>query len=504
MKNRIMPFRIFLLILTALSVSIQACKKDRKPSIDPDEQPPAGGTRTELTLDSIFLYAKQIYLWNNQLPSYKEFNPRKYTSFEDELYAITQKAKNPKTNQPYEYTGRNYPKYSYIEEENGIQGSLSSVNLEGEGFDFGFDIGAADSKDIRIIYVEPGSPADEAQLVRGNRIITINGTTIDVNTSPDFLEDAFLQAEMDLTVQRAGGKTTAVKLIKSFYTSNPVVKTAILNAGAKKVGYMAYLRFSDSLNSAGYLKKAFTEFAAAGNISDLIIDLRYNGGGYVKTAEYLANLIAPASLNGKVMYIEHYNDLMRNGKASILKNQILTDSEGQPKKTNGRTATYADINFTEKANTFYFKSEGVVQSIKNVYFIITGHTASASELLINSLRPYLNVTLAGSRSYGKPVGFFPVKIDKYNVFMSNFQSRNADNFGDYFDGFLPDIPAGDDIRYDFGDPAEASLAAALNAIGGAGIASAKTSAAASEVKMQSLWKGKRFNGMIEDRFTLKD
>src|SRR5690606_7967806 len=108
------------------------------------------------------------------------------------------------------------------------------------------------------------------------------------------------------------------------------------------------------------------------------------------------------------------------------------------------------------------------------YFIISGSTASASELLINNLKPYLHVKLIGDQSYGKPVGFFPIEIDNTTVYMSNFQTRNSNNEGNYFAGFSPDMRVIDDMTRDFGNPAEMCLSAALADIAG-GSAVANTS-----------------------------
>jgi C-terminal processing protease CtpA/Prc len=502
-----------------LCLLIQSCKKDPKPEVE-ENTSPTTGTRTELSLDSVFLYAKQTYLWNDQLPTYSKFNPRKFTSegvaeidmLDQELFNITQIPVNPLTGKPYEYTSGSYPKYSYLMEDTKSGGSLSSVSLEGEGDDFGFALTATDINDIRIRYVNPGSPAAKAGLARGYRVTKINGRTITANTGGAFFDDAFDGSSMSLTVEKPDG-TANVNLTQSFYISNPIFKKTILTVGSKSVGYLAYARFSNSANSESALKTAFNEFAKAG-VADLVIDLRYNGGGYVNTAEYMSNLIAPSSLNGKVMYIEHYNNLMSSGKATILSKQILRNENDEPVRVNGRVATYADLDFSEEGNTYKFddtKADNALQTVKNVYFIVTKSTASASELVINNLRPHLNVKIVGSSTYGKPVGFFPIQIDKYDVYMSNFSSRNAANQGDYYEGLTPDIAATDDVTRDFGDPQEVSLSMALASIINGNVASANTTMvlkgkrvmSSSSVTVKNIGKDTGFKGMIENRLKLK-
>ncbi|MCK7559630.1 S41 family peptidase [Chitinophaga sedimenti] len=162
--------------------------------------------------------------------------------------------------------------------------------------------------------------------------------------------------------------TQTYNLAKAVYTSSPVLKTAVLPGN---VGYLALARFSRLSKAQADLDKAFADFATAG-VKKLVIDLRYNGGGYVNTADYLLNLIAPSSLNNKVTYTEYYNDLLRTDKAPILKNQILYNEDGTPRKlSNGQIATYADVSFSVADNTMKFSKAGALQGVTHVYFIVT-------------------------------------------------------------------------------------------------------------------------------------
>ncbi len=495
----------FLLLFTALN----ACKKDKNTLVTAIE---GNSTRTELSLDSIFLYAKETYLWNESLPGYEQFNPRKYTSLstelenlQKELFDITQFKVNSLTNLPYEYvaTAPNNAKYSFVstDDTNPTQ-KKSNITLDGVGDDFGFALSVIGADDIRVRYVNPGSPAALATMARGYRVLKVNGKTVraDVNSDIDLINTAFTQQAMTLSLQVTTRKTIDVSLKKATYTSSPVFKKSVIIDGSKQLGYLAYARFSSLKNSQTDLDQAFAEFSAAG-IEDMVVDLRYNGGGYVETAQYLCNLIAPSSLNGSVMYIEYFNQLMQTGKAPILSKQIITDANNKPVITNGRIATYADVDYSVKGNTHTFSKKGSLNTIKNVYFIISGSTASASELVINNLKPYLNVILIGSKSYGKPVGFFGLKIDKYTVYMSQFQSKNSAGQGDYFSGFDVDFFAIDDVTRDFGNTTETALAQAIALIRTGTTSIQGTTATAVEVK--HIGSDGEFNGMIEDRFHLK-
>jgi len=486
-------------------LSLGACKKDKtpeEPKVDEcgnTKQTPTTD-RVALTNDSIFLYAKAIYYWNEELPCYDQFEPRQYTSgspnlakYESNLLAIAQATENQYDVLTYE--GVDYTKFSYIENVSGNNGGAtagiknltSGVNLQGEGNDIGIYYLSAyyeseQSEDFKLFItaVYPGSPAASEGLTRGSTITKIGTETIGDNWDDDI--EFINQLLNDPSVIHIEGKKTdgtnyTVTLTKKKYDSSPIYKDSVLTIAGKNIGYLAYARFSDEDNSYEPLNKAFEKFAAKG-IENLVVDLRYNGGGYVSTAEYLANLIVPNGTTG-TMFVEHYNESLQNGKTDILKNQPVRDGSG---KIIGK-ATYADFDYTPQGadNTKRFSKKGNLNGVKNVVFLVTGNTASASELLINSLRAVssLNVQLVGTTTYGKPVGFFPLRLEGiYDLYLPSFSTVNAKGEGDYYNGFKPgDQIAGremiDDIGqdldnfsdFDFGDQHELYLAAALNLLG---------------------------------------
>ncbi|WP_207423180.1 S41 family peptidase [Desertivirga brevis] len=538
MKTRLYIRSLLRSLLPALilTISLNSCSKDDELEEDNSEvgnTPPANGTREELTKDSIFLYAKQVYLWNDALPSYEAFNPRRYTQSADpldnyysELFAITQYKTNPATSRPFEYVSAsaNYPKYSYITDEESNNPprtatasvpTVSEVTLEGVGTDFGIALSAVGNQSSYQIYirlVNPGSPAAKGSLNRGDVLTQINDHKLGSNFSidQDVVDRAFDQSTIRLSGRKSNGATFTRSLTKQTYNSSPVYKDTVFTSGGKKIGYLAFARFANPSNALGPLNAVFRNLSAEG-VQDLVVDLRYNGGGYVSTAEHLANLIAPSSLNGQVMFTEYYNQTMQKGEATILKNQPLLDASGRSQFQNGRLITYHDIDYSIAENTYRFRKEGSLNTVKNVVFIVTGNTASASELLINVLKPYLNVKIVGSTSYGKPVGFFPINIDKYDVYYSMFESRNAKGEGGYYQGFVPDASSADDVTRDFGDPREASLAAAVRYLT-AGTLTASTQATAkimgrnvplSSSTIKDVSKDNSFKGMIEVPSRLK-
>ncbi len=544
-------FSATFLTVLLLNIILAGCKKDLP--ADPESQPtgtpvvsgkietpidnaPTTGTRDELTRDSIFLYARQIYLWWDDVPDYGTFKPRNYSSFSNEIYAITRFGTNPATGKPYEFSAdvdgsdSNDPKYSYftdVTDKNPlayIPGKKSSVDLLGNGFDFGLLVrpyGSSSSYTIYVQAVYPSSPAEKAGFKRGDRFDIINDKKIGTNYSGEysfFYNALFNSSAVKLQGTTSAGTSFSRSLNRASYKSSPIYKDSVYTSGDKKIGYLAYARFSDYDNSVPEFTRVFNKFAQSG-ITDLIVDLRYNGGGYVNTAEYLINYIAPSSLNGKVMYTEYYNELMQADKATILKKQPLLDANDKPRYQNGRLVTYADVDYSVAENTNHFAKKGSVNTIKNVVFIVSESTASASELVINSLKPYMNVKIVGSTTYGKPVGFFPVRIDKYDVYFSMFETRNSKNEGGYFAGFVPDTQDpkaitdnptdNDNPNYDFGDLRERSFLAAYNYLTKGSFTAQAGSASVLAQKMQVLTLGDKdlgdteFKGMIQEPHRLK-
>ncbi len=539
----------FVLLLSACVIaSFNACKDTY---VDKPENPidtvatPGAASRTDLTKDSIFLYAKQVYLWNTALPTYEVFNPRQYKSsstaienYEDVIFALTRFGIDPATGKPYELNLINTasPKYSNIDDISDNNSAISfvakeqaDVELNGSGNDLGFywfvPYGTQSNFQFHVQAVYPNSPAAKAGLTRGAVINKVNGKSIGSNYEAQFMLVYNLVEDNPSTATISGFKSdgspfTDLVLNKAAYTTTPVLTYKTFTENGKKIGYLNFMSFTDlEKNAKADLDKAFIKFTAEG-VTELIVDLRYNGGGFVSTAEYLINLIAPTSATG-VMFTEYYNEMMRTGKATILKNQPLLDDNDKVQYQNGKMVTYADIDFSVAEQTVSFSKEGSLNNVANVVFLTSGGTASASELLINSLKPVVNVKLVGKKTYGKPVGFFPIRLEnKYDMYLSMFETRNRNNQGGYFAGFTPDVldtdngTLFDDATHNFGDAAESytKRAIALLAPGAAAKTSSaavmsirgkKVAVSAAQGLDQTKMEPKRFTGMIENRHKLK-
>jgi hypothetical protein len=262
----------------------------------------------------------------------------------------------------------------------------------------------------------------------------------------------------------------------------------VFNSGGKKVGYLVFNQiFAEP--SRKELTDAFAYYQSQG-INELIVDLRYNRGGSTDTQDTLANFIAPTSSNGKMMYKYVFNTTLQQNKHQLIRKKL----------------GLGDV-FQEANNTVNFKKAGGI-NLSRVFFIVSESTASASELLINNLRPYMTVKLLGDTTYGKPVGFFPIPIFNYAIYPISFKTVNSAGSADYYSGFAPDALTADGVNKDWGDLSEPSLSSALNYINTGSFRMSSATNDASQRKfesnqilqpMQRKLEGSKFNGMFREK-----
>lgn len=468
--------KLFYPIFFSCIIVVSACKKN-----NPDNKPNSNDTKLQLTLDSIYMIAQEDYYWHSFLTEYSIFNPRQYTSqttdllnFSQEIDAYTQLSKNPQNvdpktgkQRPYEYDPYDpgTSKYSFIDD-----GDINK-ELNATKGDFGFSFFYKNiANDIRVSLVYPGSPADKAGLTRGDQIISINGSTgIYVTNINDLDHDVGYQyttnalqkgSVVTLQLKKQDGTTVTKSINAITYDLNPViyVNTYPIAGTSKVAGYMVFNNFTSLAVAQPKLDAIFADFATKG-VTDLIIDLRYNGGGDVLTSNYLSNLIAPTSASGTVMNTTYWTDNMQNDKYPILRKKLY--------KEDGH---YKPANQVER-----FQKAGPV-NVNRVFFLVTGNTASASELTINNLRPKMDVQMIGQTTYGKPVGFISnLIINGHYFYTPEFEIKNSNNEGGYYLGMKPTgaTPNGgtyigklddDDLTHDFGDLKEGLLNDALTYI----------------------------------------
>ncbi len=281
--------------------------------------------------------------------------------------------------------------------------------------------------ELRVLQVFDGSPAAEAGLDRGTRIDTVNGVPAAELIVAGTLDAALGPAQDGLAVtlgfDTRGGERRTATLRKRTVAIPTVSLTRVFEVDGRRVGYLFFRNFVRP--SVQALDTAFDALAAA-RVDELVLDLRYNGGGLVDVAVHLASLVAGEEHVDAVFAESRHND----------RNRRLDET----------------LRFTAPAGAL---------ALSRLVVITTRASASASELVINGLRPFMPVVVVGDRTYGKPVGQYLLPFCDKVLAPVSFAMINAAGDGDYFDGLPVTCAAADDITHDLGDPAEASLREAL-------------------------------------------
>ncbi len=339
------------------------------------------------------------------------------------------------------------------------------ISGDGQG-SFGFEfqiLESATPREIRIIYVEPNSPAADAGFRRGDIFLEVDDTNI-VNGATDDDIDAIDAALFDsvegqshrFVVRDAQtNETKTATLTAEIIESSPVNRVEILD---DNVGYVLFNTFSP-LASEAALFEAFSELSEAG-VTELVLDMRYNGGGLLAVASQLAYMIA--------------GDLQTDGH--VFEEQVWNSQHPTINPITGRELM--PLPFLDESLGFSVR-EGVdlpALDLERVFILSTSSTCSASEAVINGLRGIgVDVILIGGRTCGKPYGFIPTDNCGETYFTLQFQGNNDAGFGDYADGFspansteaiigetIPGCEVADDFQAQLGDPEEGLLAAALH------------------------------------------
>jgi carboxyl-terminal processing protease len=354
-------------------------------------------TQNRFVRDALFEY----YYWNRELPS---VNPATFPSPQAYLEAVRYT--------PLDQT------YSFIANRADQDALYSSSQFVGLGMTTPFD-----GMEMRVSEVFPESPAAEAGLKRGDRFLTINGRTIAQIAEAGEFATAFGPSEegQKVTIEwrPLQGPDVRAELTKRVVTIPPVQVTKLYEVDGRKVGYIVFRNFVEPSMAA--LDEAFTALRDAG-ATELVLDMRYNGGGLVSVAQHLASLIGGQRTTGKVLAEYVHNDRHRE--------------------------LNSQIRFETKPNAL---------NLTRLVVITTRASASSSELIVNGLRPYIPVVIVGDRTYGKPVGQYGLPFCDKVLNAVSFVLKNSQGEADYFTGLPATCPAGDALDRQLGDPEEASL-----------------------------------------------
>ncbi|ESQ80332.1 hypothetical protein AEYBE204_03460 [Asticcacaulis sp. YBE204] len=318
-------------------------------------------------------------------------------------------------------------------------------------------------RDYRIVYTEPGSPA--AGIVpRGARIMKVNdvslvtgGTQADVNVLNAGLFPASAGTVTKFEFLLVDGSTKTVNLTSANVSPKAVNTTAVINRGASKVGYILFNTFSPYASETEIVT-AMRDMQTAG-VNDLVLDLRYNGGGLLAVASELSYMIA-----GNTRTTGRTFEKLQFNAAAGTRNPVTGDA-------NNPVPFYSSsLGFSLTAGTAL-----PTLNLSRVYILATDSTCSASEAVINGLRGVgVEVVLIGSKTCGKPYGFYPQDNCGETYYTIQFQGVNDLGFGDYADGFvplnttdttgvkLPGCQASDDLSRDLGNSSERLLSTALS------------------------------------------
>jgi len=393
------------------------------------------------------------YFWQNEIPELSD----SYFSSNDAYNGYLNNYSS--ADNLFYHLLNNYPttdKFSWIVDDYNVLLASFAGNSTDFGYNFGLvRINGTDEIYGYVRYVLPNSPAANAGVTRGKIFRKVNGINLTVSNYSDLLFNNTTYTLGFATVSGTSPNMTVTtngqtsQLTATTIAENPVFYTNTYTMGSKKVGYLVYNSFTSTYNTQ--LNEAFGAFKSQ-NITDLVLDLRYNGGGSVETAKYLASMIN-GNNNGKVFAKLNFN------------------SKHQSENSN--------YTFSDK-----MKTGEVIHSlsINKVYVLVSNSSASASELIINGLKPYMNVILIGTKTQGKNMGSITLfdspstdYTDTNGVNTSHkwamqplvFRISNSLNQSDYSNGFVPETSNNvNELDYvsnlkPLGDTSEPLLAKAL-------------------------------------------
>jgi C-terminal processing protease CtpA/Prc len=412
-----------ILLMLAVFVGFVSCNEDEvKPSAE-----------TLAINDFIYNNMKEMYLWNDFIPNNidrnDEFDPKVY--FDKLLYTSSDR---------WSFITDDYE--SLVNSLNGIEKSF--------GHQFKLFIVPGTSDDVMGIvkYVIPGTPASAAGIKRGDIFYKINGNVLTRSNYEQLLFEldsyslTLGEFDQDGKLQVINDKSLAATII----TENPIHLDSIIDFEGFKTGYIAYNQFISDYDDD--LTAVMQEFKDA-SITNLVLDLRYNPGGSVQAAIYLASLIAPET---QVNNQEIFSRLVWNAGVT----DYLVKNEGD-----------ASGNFISR-----FVKPDVNLNLSKVYILVTKSTASASELIINCLNPYMEVVLIGpENTTGKYVGSITIQAEdtqwpNWAIQPIVLKTANVNWETDYSDGFAPDFEIDDDFNAPLGSLDEDMLARAMELITG--------------------------------------
>ena len=378
-----------MVLLAITAIYFTSCKKEK------ENDPDIVMTHQQLSMKFIQDVMNEIYYWNETAPHPDYMNY-------DDIYKF------------FESSLVKQDRWSWM-----TDGATFTAAETGVYTSYGVSLGQAieyyKDKTVYVRYVYKDSPFDKAGVTRGWAIEKINGVAVKTLVTNGSFNTEFNKDGNTFTFKDTNGKEREIKINKSAIQATSVIASKVFDKTdyswlSQPVGYINYLTFNQNMTNE--VKEAVAKVKQSG-AKHLILDLRYNGGGSLKVSALLASLIANKECDGKVLVQTKHN------------------------------SKYSSWD-KKKESTYKIERTPESLDLDDIYVISGKGTASASEIIINGLKPLMNVTQVGQTTYGKPNGmyvyFYPTraKVPDYVFLPICFYSVNSLGKGDYDNGLAPD------------------------------------------------------------------
>lgn len=441
---------ICVLITAFVNLYFSSCKDSND-----DESSTASSNSSNDSINQwIYENMDTYYLWADKLPSSPDYTLSPDAFFESLLYTSEDR-------------------FSWIQDDyEDLLNTLNGVESQEIGFEYMFwGKSSTDSVYIEVLYPKKGTDATSKGIVRGDFITSVNGKAITLSNYSTILSGS---SSYTFTVAKnlGGWKLSTPYTVEvtpsSDYSEDPVYLSKTISTNSGKVGYLAYNFFAndDGDNTYSYSKElvdSLNKFVSDG-ISNIVLDLRYNSGGAITSAQILASSLVKSRSTSNVFVQYTYNSFLTNYFQKYYGSSYFYD--------------YFINKFTP-SGTSSVSLPNLGDQLTNIYILTGEYTASASELIINGLKPYMNITLIGDTTYGKNVGSISIYEEGSTTNTWGMQPivtklYNSAGESNYTDGFAPDYYAddyyGDDgyprILKSLGDESKNLLSIALEYING--------------------------------------
>jgi C-terminal processing protease CtpA/Prc len=398
-------------------------------------------------------FSNDTYLWYDEIP---DNNPNNYPSIVNYFDSLVTSSTTA--------SGQKKDRFHFTRSYDEVMKSQQAGLVAGFGFNWKF-VNSYAPREVLISYTEDGSPASLNGVERGDKLLKINSVDV-VNTSSqaevDLINQALFNPELGrnytFTFEAVNGGMKIITLTSSDVATSPVRNVKVIDNNGTKVGYMQYNAFEVTAQQP--LINAFNQLSAQ-NVDEIVMDLRYNGGGLIWQSAQVGYMLAGSHPNATFGELIYNDKIMNSGQ---VRDNVYNFVD---KEINWATGTLTNNPLP-------------TLSAKRVYVLTTDNTASSSELLINGLRGIdVDVIQIGTTTTGKPYGFSPQQNCGNVYYTIQFKSSNDKGFGDFADGFTPTAKnlvssnigiddkvegcvVADDLTKPLGDPSEGMLSAALN------------------------------------------